>query len=75
MSQDCSFEKLGYTVLTCWDPNGHQHDTPRTGSICELPQKATNITDMVKCTSRGWSNVKKKQYRMHIFKVFINVSI
>lgn len=68
MSQDCSFEKLGYTVLTCWDPVGNQNDKPRTGSICEMPQRANNITDMVICTSRGWSKVKEKQYRMHILK-------
>lgn len=67
MSQDCSFEKLGYTVLTCWDPLGNQNDKPRTGSICELLQRANNITYMVKCTSRGWSTVKK-QYRKHISK-------
>lgn len=60
MSQDCSFEKLGYTVLTCWDPLGNQNDKPRTGSICELLQRANNITYMVKCTSRGWSTVKKQ---------------
>lgn len=62
ISQGCSFEKLGYTVLTCWDPVGHQHDKPRTGSICELPQRANNVSDMVKCTSRGWSKVKEKQH-------------
>lgn len=72
MLQDCSFEKLGYTFLTCWDPvaNKLHHDKPRTGSICELPPKADNISEMVECTSIGWSTIKEKQYRMHLFSLY-----
>lgn len=72
MLQDCSFEKLGYTFLTCWDPvaNKLHHDKPRTGSICELPPRADNISEMVECTSIGWSKSKEKQYHMHIFSLY-----
>lgn len=72
MSQDCSFEQLGYTFLTCWDPVTKKlhHAQPRTGSICELPHRADNISEMVECTSIGWSKIKEKQYCMHILSLY-----